>query len=89
MEVICIEDLAFYTLIEKVVARVKGDNKEVDRWISDEEAMRMLRITSKTTLQKLRDTDQIRFSQPAKKHIVYDAASINDYLNRHSNIHPK
>jgi hypothetical protein len=85
MEVICLEDLAFYTLIEEVVKRVKEKNgiKE-DKWISGTETMTKLRITSKTTLQKLRDTGAIRFSQPEKKLILYDTESINEYLEKHS-----
>ena len=85
MEVICIEDLAFYALVEKVVERVKEKNgiKE-DRWISPEKAMVKLNITSKTTLQKFRDEGKIRFSQPEKKLILYDVDSINDYLEKHA-----
>jgi hypothetical protein len=44
----------------------------VDKWISDDEAMRKLRITSKTTLQKLRDEAKIRFTHPEKKLILSD-----------------
>lgn len=85
MEVICLEDLAFYTLIEEVVKRVKEKKgiKE-DKWISPEEAMHKLRITSKTTLQKFRDEGRIRFSQPEKKLILYDIDSINEYLEKHA-----
>ena len=46
--------------------------------------MTMLRITSKTTLQKLRDEGKIRFSQPEKKLILYDVGSIYEYLNKHA-----
>lgn len=84
MEVICLQDQAFYELIEQVVKRVKENNgiKE-DKWISPEEAMQKLRISSKTTLQKLRDEGKIRFSQPEKKLILYDIDSINTYLEKH------
>lgn len=83
MEVICIQDEAFYALIELVIERIKEKHglKE-DRWISGEEAMQKLRINSKTTLQKLRDEGKIRFSQPARKYIVYDVDSINDFLEQ-------
>jgi hypothetical protein len=85
MQVICLQDEAFYALIEQVVSRIKDkQNIQEDKWISAEEAMKKLRITSKTTLQKLRDEGKIRFSQPAKKIILYDVNSINDYLNKHS-----
>jgi len=85
MNVICLEDDAFYTLIDRVVKRIKEkhDIKE-DKWISGEEAMQKLRITSKTTLQKFRDEGRIRFTQPDKKIILYDTDSINDYLDKHS-----
>ena len=85
MEVICLQDIAFYSLIEQVVERIKDKNgiKE-DKWISPEEAMHKLRITSKTTLQKMRDEGKIRFSQPEKKIILYDIDSINEYLEKHA-----
>ncbi len=51
-----------------------------DKWMDKKEAMQALRIKSATTLQKLRDEGKIRFSQPEKKHIVYERDSINDYL---------
>jgi hypothetical protein len=81
MEVICLEDAAFFALVEKVIERLK-ENKPVkeDKWISGAEAMELLRIKSKTTLQKLRDEGKIRFTQPEKKIILYDRDSIIDYL---------
>jgi hypothetical protein len=52
MEVICLEDAAFYVLIDKVVERIKEQNNiREDKWISGQEAMQKLRISSKTTLQ--------------------------------------
>jgi hypothetical protein len=85
MEVICLEDEAFYMLVEKVVSRLKEKaGKKEDKWISAEEAMTKLRIKSKTTLQKLRDEGAIRFSHPEKRIILYDTDSINEYLNKHS-----
>ncbi len=83
MEVICLQDAAFYALIDQVVERLKAQhNQKEDKWISDEQAMHLLNIKSKTTLQKLRDEGKIRFSQPQKKVILYDRASINDYLEK-------
>jgi hypothetical protein len=77
MEVICLEDEAFYSLIEQVVQRLKEKhNIKEDRWISAIEAMDKLRIKSKTTLQRLRDEGRIRFSQPDKKNVLYDVESI-------------
>lgn len=85
MEIICLEEDAFYALLEQVLSHVKEKHQvKEDKWISGEEAMRKLRITSKTTLQKMRDEGVIRFSQPEKKIILYDTDSINEYLNKHA-----
>lgn len=86
MEVICLEDKAFYTLIDEVVERIKEQNPAVnlDRWISGNEAMQMLRITSKTTLSVLRNNGKIRYSQPKKKIILYDRLSIEEYLEKNA-----
>ncbi|MGY3213963.1 helix-turn-helix domain-containing protein [Mucilaginibacter sp. HD30] len=86
MEVICLHDEAFYSLIERVIERIKEkQHNSSDKWISGEEAMGVLHITSKTTLQKLRDEGKIRFSQPEKKIILYDVESIYSYLEKHTN----
>lgn len=85
MQVICLEEKAFYELVEQVVERLKEKNNVArDKWVSNEEAMRLLNIKSKTTLQKLRDEGKIRFTKPEKKIILYDRDSIDIYLNNHS-----
>ena len=85
MEVICLHDVAFYALIDKVLERVlERHSVTEDKWVSGKEAMKKLRITSRTTLQKLRDEGNIRYSQPEKRIILYDTDSINEYLNRNS-----
>jgi hypothetical protein len=85
MNVICLEDAAFYALIEQVVLRIQETSivKE-DKWISGEEAMNLLRVTSKSTLQKMRDEGKIRFSQHEKKLILYDRDSIYQYLDKYA-----
>ena len=85
MEVICLQEDAFYALLDSVVARIKEQyHITQDKWVSPEEAMHKLRITSKTTLQKLRDEGKIRYSQPERKIILYDIDSINEYLEKHA-----
>lgn len=85
MEVICLQTEAFYSLIDEVVQRIKEQNNiKEDRWISSEEAMRKLRITSKTTLQKLRDSDSIAVSALTSKILLYDSFSIDKYLQNHT-----
>ena len=85
MEVICLETEAFYSLIEEVVKRIKEThNIKEDKWILTVEAMKLLGIKSKTTLQKLRDEGKIRYSQPERKVILYDRESLNNFLNKHA-----
>ena len=85
MQVICLEDKAFYALIEQVVDRLRENHKEEkEKWLSDQQAMQLLNIKSKTTLQKLRDEGKIRFTQPHKKIILYDRDSINNYLEQNA-----
>lgn len=85
MQVICLEEDAFYALVEQVVARLKKEHsQEKAKWVSDEEAMHLLNIKSKTTLQKLRDEGKIRFSQPQPRVILYDTDSINHYLEKNA-----
>lgn len=84
MEVICLEDKAFYQLIETVVERLQERQPEIsEKWVSKKECMQLLKITSSTTLQKLRDEGQIRFTQPQPKLILYDRASLDAYLEKH------
>ena len=85
MQVICLEDEAFYALVNEVVERIQKENSITeDRWISPEMAMSKLKIRSKTTLQRLRDEGRIRYSQPDKRTILYDADSLNEYLEKHA-----
>lgn len=85
MEVICMEDKAFFALLDRAVDHIKAHlETKGDKWISGEEAMKRLNITSKTTLQKLRDGGKIRFTQPEKKIILYGADSIASFLDAYS-----
>lgn len=53
MKVICLEEEAFYTLVEEVVERIKStQNIPQEKWIDGTEAMNLLKIKSKTTLQE-------------------------------------
>jgi hypothetical protein len=81
LEIICLESEAFFKLLDEVIKKLKPAHTGTDdKWISGPEAMRMLRIKSKATLQKMRDEGVIRFSQPEKRIILYDVSSILAYL---------
>lgn len=85
MQVVCLQEEAFYKLFDKVVKHLEEKQKKEKpfKWIDGDEAMSLLNIASKTTLQKLRDEGKIRFSQPQKRIILYDRDSIADYLELH------
>jgi hypothetical protein len=85
MQVVCLQEEAFYALFDKVVDHIEQKRQDKpDKWIDGEEAMLQLKIKSTTTLQKLRDEGKIRFSQPQKKIILYDRDSINEYIEKHA-----
>ena len=78
----CLEDPAFHALIDEVTNRVIAANKKPDKWISGEEAMKMLRISSKTSMQKLRDEGKVKFSSPLAKGFLYDSDSILELIEK-------
>lgn len=85
MEVICIEDKAFFELINEVCERLKVlHGSPLNKWVNAEEAMLLLNVKSRTTLQNLRDEGKIRYTQPHKKIILYERDSINLYLEKHA-----
>lgn len=85
LNVIYLESEAFYALIDEVVQHVKSTHgTPPEQWITDTEAMNMLGITSKTTLQKYRDEGYIRYSQIGRKVIMYDRNSILGFLDQNA-----
>lgn len=63
MQVVCLEEEAFYALFDKVIQHLEEKTKhQPSKWIDGGEAMKLLNISSKTTLQKLRDEGKIRCS---------------------------
>lgn len=85
MNVICLQDEAFYELVEEVSQRlIAKQQTQEDKWLDTDEAMRILKIKSKTTLQQLRDEGKVRFSQPQKKVILYDRNSLIAYIEEHA-----
>lgn len=61
LEIICIESEAFSKLLEETIRRFKNiEPIPSEKWISGPEAMQMLLIKAKSTLQKMRDEGRIR-----------------------------
>lgn len=86
MNVICFDEPAFYAVIEQVYSKLAGNSNSAEpkRWITATDAMQLLNIKSKTSLQHLRDNGKIRYTQPQKKVILYDRQSIEEYLEKHA-----
>ena len=82
MKVILIEEEAFFELVDRAVQRISGKmNADKKKWLTPKEAMKVLGISSPTTLQRYRDEGRIRYSQPSKKIIRYDPESIQEFLD--------
>jgi len=84
VEVICLQSEALYKLVDDVVEKMMEQRQEQPEWLSGDETMELLKITSRTTLQKLKNEGHIKFSQPMKKLVLYHRQSILDYLEKHS-----
>jgi hypothetical protein len=85
-KLICLETSAFYSLLDEVLLHIsaKLDLSKEPQWIDGETTMALLNIRSRTTLQQLRDSGKIRFSQTTRKNIMYDRLSIIAYLERNA-----
>ena len=96
MEVIVFEKDTYYKMISEMKKEMKEAVKEAklealklakkddreSQWVSKKDAMAVLMIKSSVTLQKLRDTMQITFSQAENsKTIIYKKQSLFDYIN--------
>ena len=77
INIICLESEALTSLVKRVSAELKQDEFP---WVDEKEAMQLLRISSKTTFQKYRDSGNIDFRRISKKHIVYRRKSILDFI---------
>lgn len=86
MSIVLLDGQSLDDFISRIVVEIKQElgAKPRDKWIDGDEAMQMLRIKSKTTLQKLRDEGKIRYSQPEPRIILYDSDSIDTYLEKHA-----
>jgi hypothetical protein len=85
-ETIKIKSDAFYALLDEVIEHInnKISKAQEEQWVDSATAMKILNIKSRTTLQALRDKGKIRFTQPNKKNILFDRASLLAYLELHA-----
>jgi|AntRauMFilla1563_2_1112583.scaffolds.fasta_scaffold44409_2 tetrahydrodipicolinate N-succinyltransferase len=77
-----------YILYKKYLKEAKELSEKYFKktiWVTRSDAMETLKISSKSTLQKMRDNNQIVYSKVSTKIILYDLDSIKDYIERNSN----
>ncbi|MCW3127766.1 MAG: hypothetical protein JWO03_3424 [Bacteroidetes bacterium] len=58
-----------------------------EEWIDIQEVMQLLKVSSKSTIQTLRDTGQLTISRINSKTILYSRLSVEDYIKK--NIKPQ
>lgn len=79
LPLICLDLVTFKTVVVGYAQEISDE--ELDPWINVKETMRLLNITSKTTLQKYRDSGQIEFKRLSKKNIIYRKRSVLNFKN--------
>lgn len=77
------EELRMIREVLELVKDIYQNQKPVVKWISKEEAMRILNV-KRTKLQELRDNNEIITSKISRKNILYDITSILEYIERKS-----
>ncbi|SDR66916.1 hypothetical protein SAMN05216503_0217 [Polaribacter sp. KT25b] len=81
LDVICLETEAYYRLVQEIVEMVQEKEKVEELWCNGERAREILNI-GKTSLQSLRNNQEIIFSQPSRKTILYLVSSLYEYLEK-------
>lgn len=83
---IMMDSAALDKLIDKVVVTIKTKMKtKPEDWISEVEAKELLGVSSKSTMQRFRNEDRIKFTVVTTKNIKYSRASILQYMEAKSN----
>lgn len=76
--IICLDAETFKSMVKELAMEIREDDQ--DPWIDEKETMRLLRISSKTTFQKYRETGDIDFRRLSTKHIVYRRRSVLNFI---------
>ena len=93
MKTVNMQESDLYSLLENVINYVIDyvqkqaleHNKYNVTWISQQSAMKLLQISSLSTLLKIRSKSNIRYTKLSNKIVLYDKSSILDFLNDCSN----
>ncbi|PHN05096.1 helix-turn-helix domain-containing protein [Flavilitoribacter nigricans] len=76
--IICLESETFKALVKELAREIREDDH--DPFVDEKEAMRLLRITSKTTFQKYRDSGDIDYRIVTGKKYLYRRRSVIDFI---------
>lgn len=77
------DEETFYRLLLEFVERYASENKPEKVWITKQEALALLDVSS-STLAKLRKEQAIIFSKIASKNILYNRESILNHIKKNS-----
>ena len=83
INIICLESEALKSLVKQLAVELKQD--PADDWIDEKEAMSILRITSKATFQKYRDSGVIIYSVVSRKKYLYKKSTILAFIEKRTN----
>lgn len=86
MQFVMMDTTAFDEIISQVINTVKAKmkTKPVD-WIGEGEAMKLLGVSSKSTMFRFRTNNKIVYSKVTQKNLMYSKASVLRYLESKSN----
>ena len=83
IKVICLESEAYKAWMKETMNFIKQENSILlDPWLTRDEAMKLLKIESRTRLQSIRDSGKIKVSkvEGSNKHILYERKSILEVI---------
>ena len=85
-DTICLSSDQLEAVVDRLVGYIKQVHKieSLPDWIDESEAMKLLNVSSKTTLFAYRTEGKIRYSQMGKKILLYSRSSINDFISKHT-----
>ncbi|MEO8174939.1 MAG: helix-turn-helix domain-containing protein [Sediminibacterium sp.] len=84
MNMIMIDEDSLIDLVARVIEHFNSRQQQSNRkWLTPKETEKLLNI-KRVSLYKLRVSGKIRYSQPQKHVILYDAESIESYLEENA-----
>lgn len=84
IRVITISEDELYQIIETIIERLQPQGSmELPKWLSPEKTLEYLNC-GKTTLQALRNSGTVKYTQYRRSKILYEKKSLDSYLETHA-----